>query len=443
MATVGEYKKSLKEGYDLDKMYANKEEATKRSNEAYNNVVDTAAQNSVAVYQDSIDRAPAQALEQKGTHAVQEEINRRQTAEAMANMGLTDSGLNRSQQTAISLSRGNADAAVDRQTQEYVNQLQMAIDSVLTEAETKKAANQAASEKELQDWWAEANHQLELSANEAAATMHAADVEAQNEWEIAQLENQNKQINNGYEQLMEYITSRVSAGVDPTYALAEGNVLFGTENVGAQNYYNAYNDAKQRGYTDAEAQQIATAASQGQSVEEAEMNVMKSSGDKVDTSGWVDTGNLPNYWGRMEALDYGRTFPTASKIENSVVKQSQNWDLDDWTDVVQRATETAETKYKGQNLNLAQKTKNYIIAKAVIQAIPKGVKTKNRYLYTALVSKFGEKIVDAAMATCGWEPYEDVDLITSTTEEPKQAIAGTKTATSSGVATTKTGKKTK
>lgn len=47
-------------------------------------------------------------------NAVRQLISQRQLKEQMANAGLSDSGLNRSQQTALATSKANADAAIDR-----------------------------------------------------------------------------------------------------------------------------------------------------------------------------------------------------------------------------------------------------------------------------------------------------------------------------------------
>lgn len=50
-------------------------------------------------------------------NAVQKLINERQVAENMANIGLTDSGLNTTQQTAVQLSYANQKGATDRAKQ--------------------------------------------------------------------------------------------------------------------------------------------------------------------------------------------------------------------------------------------------------------------------------------------------------------------------------------
>ena len=55
--------------------------------------------------------------------AIQKELDRRQIAETMANLGLTRSGLNAGQQTAVELSAGNKVAVAQQQRQEAVDSL--------------------------------------------------------------------------------------------------------------------------------------------------------------------------------------------------------------------------------------------------------------------------------------------------------------------------------
>lgn len=64
--------------------------------------------------------------DQYRANAVQKAINERQVAESMANLGLTDSGLNRTQQTAVQLAHANNKAAIDRQRQAGIDRLNLA-----------------------------------------------------------------------------------------------------------------------------------------------------------------------------------------------------------------------------------------------------------------------------------------------------------------------------
>lgn len=75
-------------------------------------------------------------------NSVQRIINERTIAENMANMGLTDSGLNRTQQTANQLSFANNQSKISRQQQSAVNTLARAMNSKLAEIETNRATQE-------------------------------------------------------------------------------------------------------------------------------------------------------------------------------------------------------------------------------------------------------------------------------------------------------------
>ncbi|MBQ4120345.1 MAG: hypothetical protein IJD45_08165 [Clostridia bacterium] len=80
-------------------------------------------------------------------NAVQKEINKRQVAESMANLGLTDSGLNRTQQTAVQLSYGNNKANIDRQRQSGIDSLNYSRRQALDTTEQNRLAANAQIEQ--------------------------------------------------------------------------------------------------------------------------------------------------------------------------------------------------------------------------------------------------------------------------------------------------------
>lgn len=104
-------------------------------------------------------------LEQQ--NAVQAFINEKAVAEANANLGLTDSGLNRTQQTAVELSRSNNAAKIARAKREAVDKLNRQMAAEISAVKTKGS-----------------NAKAELSAKNtenvynAAVSAHKADVEA-------------------------------------------------------------------------------------------------------------------------------------------------------------------------------------------------------------------------------------------------------------------------
>lgn len=103
-------------------------------------------------------------------NAVQKLINERQIAENMANMGLTNSGLNRTQQTAVQLSYANNKAALDQQKQSQIGALERDRASALTDI--------AASRQSALDSVNQYYDKLEL---ERANSKYTTDVEAETE----------------------------------------------------------------------------------------------------------------------------------------------------------------------------------------------------------------------------------------------------------------------
>ena len=80
-------------------------------------------------------------------NAVQKLINEKQVAEKMANLGLTDSGLNRTQQTAVQLSYANQKGKLDLARQSALDDLALNLTSALTEIETNRSADLLAADQ--------------------------------------------------------------------------------------------------------------------------------------------------------------------------------------------------------------------------------------------------------------------------------------------------------
>lgn len=72
-------------------------------------------------------------------NSVQKLINEREIAENMANLGLTDSGLNRTQQTAVQLSYANQKGKLDTSRQKAVDSLASELAAKISEIESNKA----------------------------------------------------------------------------------------------------------------------------------------------------------------------------------------------------------------------------------------------------------------------------------------------------------------
>lgn len=118
-----------------------------------NAAIDRATASSTNPYKTQMEQLPSQYQSLFDANAVQELVGRRQVQEAMANMGLTDSGLNRTQQTALSVQRGNADASVRLAQQQKTQELQDKISQLVENAAAQKQQQEASIRANTSDWY--------------------------------------------------------------------------------------------------------------------------------------------------------------------------------------------------------------------------------------------------------------------------------------------------
>lgn len=114
---------------------------------------------------------------------VQRLVNQRQLNESMANLGLTNSGLNRTQQTAVQLSYANQKGEISREKQKALDTLSSALASAITDIENNRAAAQAS----IEDTYAR-------NADTYAQNMYSTDVQAETQRLKDQLEAENEKI---------------------------------------------------------------------------------------------------------------------------------------------------------------------------------------------------------------------------------------------------------
>lgn len=162
MSSIKSYEERLKE----------QEESLKEQKEAEktleNQIFDTNAQTIKDSYGDQI-ADTEESYEQKfRENRVQKLINERQIAENMANLGLTDSGLNRTQMTANQLSYANNNAEYSRQKQKAVDKLNATMNQLLTENETKRTTALSDIDKTYKD-----------TASKTAMSLYTSDVESE------------------------------------------------------------------------------------------------------------------------------------------------------------------------------------------------------------------------------------------------------------------------
>lgn len=170
--------------------YAKRTANTGQSVAEQNAIIDSATQNQVRPLQQQIDGAGAVFQKQYDANAIAEQVSRKQLEERMANLGLTDSGLNRTQQTALSVQRGNADAAVGGQMRDYVTKLENAINEVTVSAENQKKQIALDAKQADDEWYASRLQADRDTATAYAASMYTADQNAAATIEAARIKAQ-------------------------------------------------------------------------------------------------------------------------------------------------------------------------------------------------------------------------------------------------------------
>lgn len=159
--------------------------------------IDTALEPTKQGIQQQIDATPRQYRSLFDANAVQQRVNERILQERMANMGLTDSGLNRSQMTALSAQRGNADNAVRMQQQDAIDKLNQQLAEIMAQASANKqqqSANifaQAANDilgNRSSLWQNAASNAASVYNSELEREAAAAQLAAQQAYQAAQLE---------------------------------------------------------------------------------------------------------------------------------------------------------------------------------------------------------------------------------------------------------------
>ena len=107
-----------------------------------NAAIDRATASSTNPYKTQMEQLPSQYQSLFDANAVQELVGRRQVQEAMANMGLTDSGLNR-----------NADASVRLAQQQKTQELQDKLSQLVENAAAQKQQQEASIRANTSDWY--------------------------------------------------------------------------------------------------------------------------------------------------------------------------------------------------------------------------------------------------------------------------------------------------
>ena len=105
---------------------------------ASDKVYDTQKQQTQNTYNRQIDETSKSYEDLYDENAVDRLVNEQKIAENMANLGLTDSGLNRTQQTAVQLSYANSKNKIDVTRQKAIDSLTASLADAISKIDTDK-----------------------------------------------------------------------------------------------------------------------------------------------------------------------------------------------------------------------------------------------------------------------------------------------------------------
>ena len=146
-----------------------------------NEAIDKAAAASTGRYQTQIDNAPRESRVQFDQNAVRDAVAKKQVQERLANMGVTDSGLNSSMQTAMAIQKQRADNTVRSEERAKIQAAQDAINQIMAESDSKKAEQGIAIDRATADWYNQLMAQLPTQAYGLANDSYSFDKTMENE----------------------------------------------------------------------------------------------------------------------------------------------------------------------------------------------------------------------------------------------------------------------
>ena len=159
----------------LDQQHKTWQETDANTLQQINASIDKAAQTATGQYQQRIDAAPLESRAQYDQNAVADAVAKKQVQARLASMGVTDSGLNSSMQTAMAIQKQKADAGVRATEAAKIQEAQNQIDKILSDAAISKSEQKTQMERATADRYAAALQDLEASSRANAASYYATD----------------------------------------------------------------------------------------------------------------------------------------------------------------------------------------------------------------------------------------------------------------------------
>lgn len=126
----------------LKEIKAQNETALNQKITQYNNVIDQEIANQNQIYNDKISQTKNDYESLYDLNEVQKIVNQKAIAEKISNIGLKDSGLNRTQQTAVQLSYSNNKSELESKEQMAITSLKTQLAQYVSQALGKKSDNE-------------------------------------------------------------------------------------------------------------------------------------------------------------------------------------------------------------------------------------------------------------------------------------------------------------
>lgn len=167
--TKSEYEKQKKKITDLSN--ANLKDA--------NALIEANTQASIKPLEEKKLTLPQQFQSAFDANEIQYLVNQRQLEERMANLGLTDSGLNRTQETALAVQKMNTDAAYNQRKQAAIKSLDDQINEIIATGNLKKQEATLNSSSALRSDLLNLENNYKANAQTYASDMVKADAEAE------------------------------------------------------------------------------------------------------------------------------------------------------------------------------------------------------------------------------------------------------------------------
>lgn len=205
---IKEQEKKLKPKTD-----ANIAEYTKGNNalkEQINASLDASAEASVGVYRQEIEQAPLDSRIQYDKNAMREAVDRKKIQESLANMGMTDSGLSSSMQTALTVQKSRADNQVRVAEQQRIRAAESMIDQIFANNEQQKAQKGIEIDQDTAAYARTQRENAATLATQTATSMYNAEVEAAAQVQAAQVKAQQDAIAREQEWMQEQLSGQQS-----------------------------------------------------------------------------------------------------------------------------------------------------------------------------------------------------------------------------------------